>query len=124
MSEKDMNKKKAMDNLLNGLTTIGAASPSEEPPQASSKDTGNPGSGSAKVKGRRGRPPRGEEWETAYIVVNSEKYGKIREIADMSGKKIKDVVDIAFGDYIRKVEKKIGTVRIRRKIDLDSLNDE
>ena len=116
MSEKDMNKKKAMDNLLNGLTTIGAASPSEEPPQASS--------GSAKVKGRRGRPPRGEEWETAYIVVNSEKYGKIREIADMSGKKIKDVVDIAFGDYIRKVEKKIGTVRIRRKIDLDSLNDE
>lgn len=121
MSEKEKKKKTAMDNLLSGLTSIGKDSPS----RATEEDIPTPPEPEQpKGKGRRGRPPRSEEWETAYIVVNKEHYGKIKEIANMSGKNIKDIVENAFADYIKKFERKFGTVRIRRKIDLDAIDEE
>lgn len=104
MSDKQK-KKEAMNNLLSGLTMPGQSAAAEEQSQASV----------APAKGRRGRPPRGDQWETAYLVVNKERYGKIRVIAEQSGRPIKDIADSAFADYIRKVEKINGVIRIPKK---------
>ncbi len=117
MSEKDLKKRKVMDNLVSGLISGDA-----DRPQQPSEDSGSPEK--PKTKGRRGRPARGQEWEAAYIVVNREKYDKIRMVAGLSHKKIKDVIDIALGDFIKKYEKTYGVIRIHRKVDLDVLNDD
>lgn len=126
MSERDKKNKESMSKLLQGLTKTGTAE-AEEQSAASQEETGQgatPAQESNKPKARRGRPPRSKEWDTAYIVVNKERYDKIKEIASLSDKAIKDVVDIAFTDYVKKFEKKFGPVRIRRKVDLSSISDD
>lgn len=107
--------KEAMDDLLSGLTRPvrpGEAPPGQEP------DGGTSSLPAQKPKGRRGRPPRSGQWEKAFLVVNSERYAKIRAIAQLSGKNIKDIADRAFADYIRKVESEHGVIRIQRKLEL------
>ncbi len=126
MSEKEKKNKEAMSKLFSGLTKGGSVPEEESVTESAVAAQEEPSSAPEKVKpkGRRGRPPRSEEWETAYAVVNKERYGKIKEIAQMSGKNIKDIIDNAFADYIKKFENKYGIVRIRRKIDLDAMSEE
>lgn len=108
-------KKAAVNNLLNGLISSPEKSSSSVSEKSSAK--------SETKKGRRGRPPRGQEWGTFCHVVNMEQHEKIRAIAQMTGTSIKEVLYLALADYINKVERKVGVIRVRRKIDLASLDD-
>lgn len=121
MNQKQKNKE-AMDNLLNGLTMPTGAAPSSGKEESQAPASVMPPKDGSRLK--RGRPPRGDQWDTAYIVVNKERYGKIRAISQQSGKPIKDIVDMAFSDYIRKVEKANGVIRIARKtLELPPVDD-
>lgn len=123
MSDKQK-KKEAMDNLLNGLTMPGQSVAQEEQTQEPAAAISP--AAQVRAKGKRGRPPRSSQEETAYLVVNKEKYAKIRAIAAKSGTTIKEVNDIAWGHFIETYEKKHGVVRVQRtsKQDLTKIFDE
>ena len=124
MSEREKKHKDAMASLISGLTRSDTA-PMEAETTVETEEE-QPVRKDVKPKGRRGRPPRSEKYQTAYIVVRKDLYEKIKVIADKTGSNIKDVVEKSFEKSVGTYEKKFGTIRIPHasKIDIDTMFDE